>query len=188
MTSPVPAPAYVHRLLDSLLNGAPLHFRNQPVPADVQDRIMKARRARLESGPKPPQTPAGPPAAAPSSAPATPALPPSSKGSRGTDHSLVSDKRALTNREWQVLKGIADGLSNADIGRMLYVSEDTIKTHARRLFRKLDARDRAHAVAIGFRRGLLRPEDMPDLGDTLCSAQCGLPYVEQSCVVHGRRS
>jgi DNA-binding NarL/FixJ family response regulator len=63
---------------------------------------------------------------------------------------------ALTERELQVLRGMADGHSNAEIGRELFVSEDTVKTHARRLFRKLGARDRAHAVAAGFRAGLVR--------------------------------
>jgi DNA-binding NarL/FixJ family response regulator len=62
---------------------------------------------------------------------------------------------ALTERELQVLRGMADGKSNAEIGRELFVSEDTVKTHARRLFRKLGARDRAHAVASGFRAGLV---------------------------------
>lgn len=62
---------------------------------------------------------------------------------------------ALTERELQVLRGMAEGKSNAEIGRDLYVSEDTVKTHARRLFRKLKARDRAHAVAVGFRAGTL---------------------------------
>jgi len=61
----------------------------------------------------------------------------------------------LTEREMQVLRGMADGKSNAEIGRELFVSEDTVKTHARRLFRKLGARDRAHAVAAGFRAGLV---------------------------------
>ncbi len=62
---------------------------------------------------------------------------------------------SLTERELQVLRGMADGKSNAEIGRELFVSEDTVKTHARRLFRKLGARDRAHAVASGFRLGLV---------------------------------
>jgi DNA-binding NarL/FixJ family response regulator len=62
---------------------------------------------------------------------------------------------ALTERELQVLRGMADGKSNAEIGRELFVSEDTVKTHARRLFRKLGARDRAHAVAAAFRAGLV---------------------------------
>jgi DNA-binding NarL/FixJ family response regulator len=61
----------------------------------------------------------------------------------------------LTERELQVLRGMAEGRSNAEIGRELFVSEDTVKTHARRLFRKLGARDRAHAVASAFRAGLV---------------------------------
>ena len=61
----------------------------------------------------------------------------------------------LTERELQVLRGMAEGKSNAEIGRDLCLSEDTVKTHARRLFRKLGVRDRAQAVAHGFRRGLV---------------------------------
>jgi DNA-binding NarL/FixJ family response regulator len=63
---------------------------------------------------------------------------------------------ALTDREREVLTGMSRGRSNAEIGRELYLSEDTVKTHARRLFRKLGASDRAHAVALGFRSGLVR--------------------------------
>lgn len=62
----------------------------------------------------------------------------------------------LTEREMQVLGGMSRGRSNGEIGKELYLSEDTIKTHARRLFRKLGAADRAHAVALGFRWGLVR--------------------------------
>ncbi len=62
---------------------------------------------------------------------------------------------ALSAREMQVLTGMSQGKSNAQIGRELYLSEDTIKTHARRLFRKLGAKDRAEAVATGFRRGMM---------------------------------
>jgi DNA-binding NarL/FixJ family response regulator len=61
----------------------------------------------------------------------------------------------LTEREMQVLRGMAAGKSNAQIGRELYLSEDTIKTHARRLFRKMRVNDRAQAVASGFRQGLV---------------------------------
>jgi DNA-binding NarL/FixJ family response regulator len=63
---------------------------------------------------------------------------------------------ALTERELQVLTGMSRGRSNAEIGRELFLSEDTVKTHARRLFRKLGAADRAQAVAMGFRWGLVR--------------------------------
>jgi DNA-binding NarL/FixJ family response regulator len=62
---------------------------------------------------------------------------------------------ALTERELQVMLGMSQGKSNGQIGRELYLSEDTVKTHARRLFRKLGVRDRAQAVAHGFRRGLV---------------------------------
>ncbi len=63
---------------------------------------------------------------------------------------------ALTKREVEVLIGMSNGRSNAQIGAELFLSEDTVKTHARRLFRKLGAADRAQAVAIGLRRGLIR--------------------------------
>ena len=63
---------------------------------------------------------------------------------------------SLTERELQVLRGMGRGRSNAEIGKELYLSEDTVKTHARRLFRKLGAGDRAQAVAMGFRWGLVR--------------------------------
>lgn len=62
----------------------------------------------------------------------------------------------LTEREMQVLHGMSQGKSNSAIGRDLYLSEDTVKTHARRLFRKLGVNDRAQAVALGFRFGLVR--------------------------------
>lgn len=78
-------------------------------------------------------------------------------GAAGSTVGLSGARRlALTERELQVLRGMADGKSNAEIGRELFVSEDTVKTHARRLFRKLGARDRAHAVAAAFRAGLVR--------------------------------
>lgn len=67
---------------------------------------------------------------------------------------------SLTPRELSVLRGMADGRKNAEIGRELFISEDTVKTHARRLFKKLGARDRAHAAAIGFQKGLLEGPDV----------------------------
>lgn len=62
----------------------------------------------------------------------------------------------LTKRELEVLAGMSNGHSNARIGADLFLSEDTVKTHARRLFRKLGAADRAQAVAIGLRAGIIR--------------------------------
>lgn len=75
---------------------------------------------------------------------------------RGSGAILRNDSSVrLTEREIQVLRGMSEGRSNNHIGRDLFLSEDTIKTHARRLFSKLGANDRAHAVALGLRRGHL---------------------------------
>ncbi|MGI8695992.1 MAG: response regulator transcription factor [Mycobacteriales bacterium] len=62
----------------------------------------------------------------------------------------------LTERELQVLRGISEGKTNVEIGRSLFLSEDTVKTHARRLFRKLGVHHRAEAVARALRDGLIR--------------------------------
>jgi two-component system nitrate/nitrite response regulator NarL len=62
----------------------------------------------------------------------------------------------LSRREFDVLLGMTEGLSNSQIAAALELAEDTVKTHARRLFRKLGAGDRADAVARGFRQGILR--------------------------------
>ena len=58
----------------------------------------------------------------------------------------------LSEREVEVLEGMSQGKSNAQIGRDLYLSEDTVKTHARRLFRKMGAADRAQASPRSARR------------------------------------
>jgi DNA-binding NarL/FixJ family response regulator len=62
---------------------------------------------------------------------------------------------ALTAREVDVLDAVADGLSNADIGRRLVISEATVKTHLLRIFAKLDVSDRTHAVVVALERGLI---------------------------------
>lgn len=60
-----------------------------------------------------------------------------------------------TGREIEVLQLISDGLVNREIGQRLFLSEETVKSHVRHLLAKLQARSRAHAVAVGFRRGLI---------------------------------
>jgi DNA-binding NarL/FixJ family response regulator len=60
-----------------------------------------------------------------------------------------------TAREIEVLQLVADGLVNRDIGKALFLSEETVKSHVRHILAKLQARSRAHAVAVGFRRGLI---------------------------------
>ncbi len=60
----------------------------------------------------------------------------------------------LTQREMDVYRLIASGLSNAEIGRELFISDTTVKTHVTRLLRKLQVRDRAQAIVIAFQSGL----------------------------------
>jgi DNA-binding CsgD family transcriptional regulator len=61
----------------------------------------------------------------------------------------------LTARQCDVLDLVAQGRTNAEIGRLLHIAEETVKRHVREIRFKLDARDRAHAVNEGWRLGYL---------------------------------
>jgi DNA-binding NarL/FixJ family response regulator len=61
----------------------------------------------------------------------------------------------LSPRELQVLRHMAYGKSNAEIAGALGVVPSTVKAHSQRLFRKLGARDRAEAVGLGYRLGII---------------------------------
>ena len=60
----------------------------------------------------------------------------------------------LTERELEVFRLIARGLSNAEIGRELYISDTTVKTHVTHIFQKLDLRDRVQAVVLAYETGI----------------------------------
>jgi len=68
---------------------------------------------------------------------------------------LRGDSERLTARELEVLAGVARGLSNAGIGRELFITEATVKTHLLRAFAKLGVDDRTRAVTTAMERGIL---------------------------------
>jgi DNA-binding NarL/FixJ family response regulator len=69
-------------------------------------------------------------------------------------HERPAAVEQLTAREVEVFRLITEGLSNAEIGRRLFISGTTVKTHVTRLLQKLDLRDRAQAIVLAYQTGL----------------------------------
>ena len=64
----------------------------------------------------------------------------------------------LTPRERHVLRLVAEGYTNVEIAGLLSLAESTVKTHVKRILAKIDARDRAQAVVVAYRGGLMYPD------------------------------
>jgi DNA-binding CsgD family transcriptional regulator len=62
----------------------------------------------------------------------------------------------LTEREIEIVQQMAYGLSNEEIGKAVWVTVNTVKTHARRIQAKLAAKNRTHVVAICIGKGLIQ--------------------------------
>jgi DNA-binding NarL/FixJ family response regulator len=75
---------------------------------------------------------------------------------RPVDPDLRRRAASLSEREQEVLRQLAHGLSNAEIGERLFVGEATVKSHVSHILDKLGARDRAQAVAFGYEAGLIK--------------------------------
>jgi DNA-binding NarL/FixJ family response regulator len=81
--------------------------------------------------------------------------------SESTEAPAHNARLPLSRREYQVLQLIAEGMDNQSIASSLFVSIETIRTHVKGILRKLHARDRAHAISLAYRTGVLSPTEDP---------------------------
>jgi DNA-binding NarL/FixJ family response regulator len=73
----------------------------------------------------------------------------------GMFYAVAPESGDLSDREVEVLRLVAEGLSNKEIADALHISTHTVARHVTNIMRKLDAANRAQAATMAFRRGLL---------------------------------
>jgi len=78
---------------------------------------------------------------------------------RGDHEQSVNSYNALTEREQEVLRRIADGMSNAEIAAKLVISEKTVKSHVSNILNKLHLSDRTQAAVFAWREGIVRKDN-----------------------------
>ena len=72
-----------------------------------------------------------------------------------SDEQRVRDRQLLTEHELEILRMVAAGATNRQVAHHLFISVDTVKSHLENVYRTLGVSDRAHAVAVAMRKGLL---------------------------------
>ncbi|WP_183092690.1 response regulator transcription factor [Nocardioides stalactiti] len=126
--------------------------------------MASTRRTRLEPPTSAPRRPLGAPRALPPGRPVQLRSVPLPQGAAGhpAPASVAPVRPAwadqISRREAEVLRLVARGLSNAEIGAELFISLPTVKSHVARLLDKLDARDRVQLVVTAYETGFVLPE------------------------------
>jgi DNA-binding NarL/FixJ family response regulator len=138
-------------VLDGLEAGASGFLTKDAQPSDLLSAIRAVAAGDAVIAPSATRRLLGRLAAAPARAvDRTPGGRSPSEGSEGSDG--IAD---LTARERDILTAIGRGMTNAEIAERFFLAESTVKSHVGRIFSKIGARDRVHAVILAFRAGLV---------------------------------
>ena len=125
-------------VLPALRAGALSYMLKDPSPADLLDAVRKAARGETTMSPR-----------------VASQLMQALHGRKASEEDPFAE---LSKREMEVLRLIAEGLSNAAIGEALFISEKTVKSHVGNILGKLHLADRTQAAVLAWRTGLVKPE------------------------------
>ena len=125
-------------VLPALRAGALSYLLKDTSPGDLLDAVRKAARGETSMSPR-----------------VAAQLMQALQGRKASEEDPFSE---LSKRELEVLRLIAEGLSNAAIGEALFISEKTVKSHVGNILSKLHLADRTQAAVLAWRTGLVKPE------------------------------